>query len=115
MRTQVQTNVQKLLTSETPISPHFYQSDCLIQFSNISRSYHHILQEKAMKSVGKKMKKKGSIYEYRRTGEDTYWMYSTLIFADGECDTAEKASPDKRIVEGHGDFLQKSTTLTSIV
>jgi hypothetical protein len=63
----------------------------------------------------KKRKKKGSIYEYRRTGEDTYWMYSTLIFADGECDTAEKASPDKRIVEGHGDFLQKSTTLTSIV
>jgi hypothetical protein len=42
-------------------------------------------------------------------------MYSTLIFADGEYDTEEKASFDKRIVEGHGDFLQKSTTLTSIV
>jgi hypothetical protein len=42
-------------------------------------------------------------------------MYSTLIFADEEYDTEEKASFDKRIVEGHGDFLQKSTTLTSIV
>jgi hypothetical protein len=59
--------------------------------------------------------KRGIIYKYRRTGEAAYWLYSTLIFADGECDTAEKASPGKRIVEGHGDFLQKSTTLTSIV
>lgn len=46
---------------------------------------------------------------------ETYWIYSTLILAFGEREIAEKASPDMRIVEGHGLFGQKSITLTSTV
>ncbi|KAK2660897.1 hypothetical protein Ddye_007430 [Dipteronia dyeriana] len=45
---------------------------------------------------------------------DAYCTYSMLIFASDR-EMAVKASPDRRMVEGRGDFGQKSTTLTSIV
>lgn len=44
-----------------------------------------------------------------------YWMYSMLILALGERETASKASLDKTMVDGHGLFEQKSTTVTSMV